>query len=226
MTPGQRARMKPGLKPGIEPGIEQGQESADTSSGHMERWFPMGISRGRMLVMAPAMGLLAAGLLAGCSGSVSVGGNNLDDAKLEETIKADLAKAAGDSTAITVDCPADVAIKTGATSECTATIGSQTLVYKVEQTDDQGNVTYTRTEAVLDLDKAESVVAGQIAEQVGGEWTMDCKPAGAERLYVIAVDGTFNCDVSGTNKDGDAQTATVVLTVKDLDGNVSWETAQ
>jgi hypothetical protein len=184
----------------------------------------MGVSA-RMLVISPVVGLLAAGLLGGCSASVSVGGNKLDDVKLEDTIKADLAKAAGDSTTVSVDCPADVQIKSGATSQCTATIGSQALVYKVEQTDDQGNVTYTRTKAVLNLDTAQSVVAGQIADQVGGDWTMDCSPAGAERLYVIAVAGTFTCDVSGTNKDGDAQTAKVVLTVKDLDGNVSWKTA-
>lgn len=174
-----------------------------------------------LLVLAPAA--LAVALVAGCSGSVNIGGNKLDETKLEDTIESDLSNAVDSGTAVSVDCPADVEIKAGATSECTAMIGSQALIYKVEQTDDEGNVTYTRTKAVLDLDKAEASVTEQLTEQVPGTWKMSCTPAGDERIYVIAVGGTFTCGVEGTNEDGETQSADVILTVKDLEGNVDWK---
>lgn len=175
-----------------------------------------------LLVLAPAA--LAVALVAGCSGSVNIGGNKLDETKLEDTIESDLSNAVDSGTAVSVDCPADVEIKAGATSECTAMIGSQALIYKVEQTDDEGKFNADPTMAVIDLDKAQTVIAGQIAEQAGGEWTLTCEPAGTARIYVIAVDGTFTCAASGT--DGtNTDEADIKVTVTDLDGNVSWETA-
>lgn len=170
---------------------------------------------------AAALAALAATSVAGCSGSVSVGGSTLDSAQVEETIKAKLATLVPAGTEITVDCPDDIAAKAGTISDCTAKVGDQTLPYKVEQTDDEGKFNADPTLAVIDLDKAETVVAGQIAEQAGGEWTLTCEPAGDARIYVIAVDGTFTCSASGT--DGEStDDAEITMTVTDLDGNVSW----
>lgn len=173
---------------------------------------------------AVSLATLAAAALAGCSGSVSVGGSGLDSAQVEETIKTKLETLVPAGTEITVDCPENIEAKAGTITDCTAKVGDQTLPYKVEQTDDEGKFNADPTMAVIDLDKAQTVIAGQIAEQAGGEWTLTCEPAGTARIYVIAVDGTFTCAASGT--DGtNTDEADIKVTVTDLDGNVSWETA-
>lgn len=166
-----------------------------------------------------AAAALTLGLLAGCS-------STLDTDKLQQTIQADLSKGIPAGTQVSVTCES-ADIKSGSQSTCTANLGSQTLTYDVTQNDDQGNVTYKRTSAIIDLDKAQTTISGQLAEQLGGDWTVTCKPdaAGSDRVYVVAVDETFTCAAEGTNGDGEAQSGNLNVTVKDLEGNVDWEAA-
>lgn len=77
--------------------------------------------------------------LGGCS--VSVGGDTLDSAGLEEEIRKEIAKEVDGE--IRVSCPRDVKIKEGHTFQCRAGFddGSESQV-QVTQTDGDGNVRF------------------------------------------------------------------------------------
>ena len=91
------------------------------------------------LVMATAILAVAA---AGCT---SV--NMLDTDNLESVLKEQI-ESQTTTVIASVDCPDDVEIEKGATSECTAedTEGT-TFTIEVTQTDDQGNVDWEVTDA-------------------------------------------------------------------------------
>lgn len=161
---------------------------------------------------------------AGASHPSLVRAATLDDDKLERVIKADLVKGVGKSVPVSVTCQSGVPIQKGRKSTCTARVGGQALRYNVTQTSNDGDVRYKRTKALLDLRKAERVIAKQVADQVGGKWTMTCRPIGSQRFYVIGVRKSFTCPIKGTNGSGDKQSGTIKVTVSDLAGNVDWKT--
>jgi hypothetical protein len=95
------------------------------------------------MTMVGARRALAAALVAlalgACSASVSVGGKNLDTAKLEDRISAEIDKQLNVKT--DVSCPRNVKIKEGDTFECTAKADDgSTRQVQVTQKDDEGNV--------------------------------------------------------------------------------------
>jgi hypothetical protein len=194
--------------------------------GHMSR-ADRGVLAQRTAgtALAGLVAVAASVLLSGCSASISIGSHNLDTSKVEQEITSEL-KAAVGTTDVAVTCPDDVEVKAGATTECTATVGDQTAAYTVTITDDQGNFTAKRVEAIIDLDRAQSTIADQLESKIGGKWSLSCDPAGADRIYVVAVDETFTCTAEGTNAEGRAQTGDIVVTVDDTEGNVSWEIGQ
>ena len=161
--------------------------------------------------MAATATVLVAGA-AGCS--VSVGG--LDVAKLQDQIGTDLKKLTPEQE-VTVSCPQSVSASAGATFDCTATVGGQTVTYVVTQTDGDGNVTYTRQEALMDLDTLERTVRTQLQEQVQGNWAVEC---GDKRSRLLAEEpgATFVCKAS----DG-SELVPVTVTVKDVEGNITWK---
>lgn len=166
---------------------------------------------GRLGLMASGALLVALGAT-GCS--VSVGG--LDVAKIQDQIGANLKEAAGSET-VSVSCPSDVQRSAGATFDCTAKVGDQTVTYTVTQTDGDGNVTYAAQQALLDLDTIEQTVQTQLAEQISGDWTVSCDGKGSSRILAEAPGATFECDAVGGQ-----QEATITVTVKDVEGNISW----
>ncbi|MFN8168752.1 MAG: DUF4333 domain-containing protein [Candidatus Nanopelagicales bacterium] len=183
--------------------------------------------------------------VAGCSGSVSIGTTSetpsaspststsasgspspqttavaegtLDQNVLAQAISSNLSDSLGADVAVSVVCPAGVAIKKGATSECTAQVDGQQLGFTVTQADTEGNVDFAATAAVLDVVKLQTQTAEQYGQQKGGTWTADCGSAG-KAFLVQAVGASFDCTF--TSSSGDTKPYTV--TVKDLDGNVSW----
>ena len=191
-------------------------------------------------------GLLVALALVGCSGSSDMPGSStspiaasassaqpsegipspmatevadgtLDQNVLAQAITANLNDSLGAGITLTVSCPAGVAIKQGATSTCTAQLDGQLLEFTVTQADDQGNVDFAATAAVLDVVKLQTQTAQQYGDQKGGSWTSDCGATG--RSYLVQpVGATFECTF--TSATGDTQPYTV--TVNDLDGNISW----
>lgn len=95
----------------------------------------------------PRGGRLAAGVVlvlaaAACS-------KTLDTDGLEGQLQAKI-EAETDSTITSVDCPGDVKVEAGGTFECTAQEGSgATFTIEVTQTNDQGDVSWTVTDANL-----------------------------------------------------------------------------
>ena len=193
-----------------------------------------------------AIGVLVALALAGCSGSstdtpsgsgtpsasasastteaaspspmvTEVADGTLDQNVLAEAITTNLTDSLGAGVALAVSCPAGVAVKQGATSTCSAVLDGQQLEFTVTQADEQGNVDFAATAAVLDVVKLQTQTAQQYGDQKGGTWTADCGATGKSYL-VQPVGASFGCTF--TSATGDTQPYTV--TVKDLDGNISW----
>ena len=95
----------------------------------------------RKPLIAAAAGLLAAASLTACSGSASVSTNsNLDTAKLESTLPAELQTQLDLQEAPTVTCPDNIEQKQGNNFTCTAELNGETADIAVTQTDDSGNV--------------------------------------------------------------------------------------
>ncbi len=85
--------------------------------------------------------LVAALLAAGCQGSVSVGGDQLDTAEAETEIAKGIEGQTG--IAVEVECPDDIDLREGNDFECTATAddGTERSV-NVTQDDDEGNISW------------------------------------------------------------------------------------
>ena len=117
----------------------------------------------------------------------------------------------------TVSCPAgDRPMKAGDKFDCTATPkeGGR-LTVTVTQKDDAGNVAWevTRTEGLLDLDKVEVSVKEGLKAQANVDATVACEG----RWKAAKVGEVFQCQAtSGEHK------ATVEVTTKDTEGNISW----
>ena len=118
----------------------------------------------------------------------------------------------------TVSCPAgERTLKAGDKFDCTATPkeGGR-LTVTVTQKDDAGNVAWevTRTEGLLDLDKVEVSVKEGLKAQTNVDATVACEG----RWKAAKVGEVFQCQAtSGEHK------ATVEVTIKDLEGNISWK---
>jgi hypothetical protein len=99
------------------------------------------------LIALGAGALLVTAALSGCSGSVSVGGSNLDIDKLESTVATEMQTQLNLSGTPTVTCPDPVPIEQGNVFTCTAELDGDTIDVEVTQTDDQGNVTWQTVDA-------------------------------------------------------------------------------
>lgn len=117
-----------------------------------------------------------------------------------------------------VSCPTDREIKAGDVFDCLATpeAGGQ-LTVKVTQKDDEGNIAWevTRTEGLLDLQKAEAAVMEGLKTQAQVDAKVDC----GGRWKAIKVGEAFECQVATT----DGRTAVVEVTTEDAEGNIGWK---
>lgn len=93
-------------------------------------------------VLLGAGAFVAAAALSGCSGSVSVGGSDLDINKLETTVASEMQTQLNLSATPTVTCPDPVPMEQGNVFTCTAELDGDSIDVEVTQTDDQGNVTW------------------------------------------------------------------------------------
>ncbi len=154
------------------------------------------------------------------------GSSNLDAQKLQNTITAKINEVAPGAQ-VTVSCPSDIKPQQGGTFQCSATVNGQQVNLAVTQNDDKGNVSYKSEQAFLSLEKAQTKISEQLAQQIPGDWKTTCEPQGATNgIYVAAPQATFDCTVSGTSAAGASQTGTVVVTVTDSDGNITWKLQQ
>ena len=158
-----------------------------------------------------ALALAAASVLvlAGCSSSINV-------ADLEAQVQDGLAEQLGGTW--TVECPDSMEIQAGLTTNCMATSDTgEAINVDITQDDDQGNVTWRVPPTGLDVGLLEQTVAGDLAAQVGGEWTVTCPDD-------IPMEQGLTANCEATSADG--QSTMINVTQTDDQGNVSWETAE
>lgn len=150
-------------------------------------------------------------LVAGCT-------KTLDMPKAQAAISEGLTQQLG-VTVAKVTCPESREMKAADAFECTADIdGGAKLTVQVTQKDGEGNIDWkvSKTEGMIDLVAVETSVVNGLKEQAGVGATVTC---GGK--YRSAQPGkTFECRA----KIGEDQT-TIIVTMKDLEGNISWETA-
>lgn len=156
------------------------------------------------------LGLLAAGLLAtGCT-------RNLDAASVQTAVADGILAQLGLEVSEVV-CPEAVEMKAGNSFECTArTAGGAEIRVAVDQNDDQGNIAWKTagTTGLLDLGALEEQIRTGLEEQAGVEAVVDC----GDGLSDTPPGGTMEC--TATVPDGASHT--VVVTVRDREGNVDW----
>jgi len=121
-----------------------------------------------------------------------------------------------------VTCPTDSRkAKAGETFECIATPkDGGKLTIKVTQEDDKGNVKWAvdKTEGLIDLKIVEESITKGLHEQASVDATVTC----GGKFMSTKVGGTFECQAKSADK-GDA---TVVVTMTDANGNISWAVKQ
>lgn len=159
------------------------------------------------------LALTAAGLaIAACSLS-----DDLDMEKAESALRSEVARFYGVEVEA-VDCPEKVAMEEGTTFTCTATVAGQELPVTARQDDDDGNVTFEATAAVIDVAAKTAELQAAITEDnPGAHLRLYC---GEETVLVVEPGGTFDCLLEGP----DLPARAVVVTVQDVDGATSFTT--
>lgn len=171
-------------------------------------------------------GVAVVALLATQAISTTAVGNaptgTLEGAKLENYIAKDLSRGLP-AVPVEVTCPANVLVEKGRWSTCTASVDGQKLLYRITHTSGRGDLLFKRTKAVIDLNRVQSLVARQVAQQMGGKWRIKCSVAGASRIYVVAVNRSFTCPIDGKDGEGVSRQGNIVYHVENLRGDIDWE---
>lgn len=173
---------------------------------------------GRSESMVPLLRRAALGLLlpAGCL-ALGACGSGLDMAAVEKSVQEGLVRQLG-LQVTSVSCPHDGrAARSGATFECTAkpaTGGS--LLVEVTQKDAAGDIGWRVTKSIglFDLQAAAAAVEQGLRDQLQLELAVSC----GERWQAGSAGDFFECV-----GEGNGVTRTIVITVKDDAGNISWK---
>ncbi|MEP7009182.1 MAG: DUF4333 domain-containing protein [Acidobacteriota bacterium] len=165
------------------------------------------------------VGVLAMSLvLTGC-------GTKLDMSVINKSISDGLASQLGLTDAV-VTCPLEAPpAKAGDTFECEAKPkDGGRLTLKVTQKDDKGNVAWdlVKIEGMINLKTAEEAITTGLKEQTGADVTVSCGEQGGSSLRAAKAGETFDCQA----KSADGTSNTVVVTMKDNEGNISWALQQ
>jgi len=122
----------------------------------------------------------------------------------------------------TVTCPTESrAAKAGDTFECVATPkDGGKLTIKVTQDDDKGNIKWevVKTEGLIDLSLAEKAIVSGLKEQASVDATVSC----GGKYRAAKAGETFECLAKIPERDD----ATIVVTMTDGTGNISWAVKQ
>ena len=160
--------------------------------------------------------LIAIGALVVSAAAFAACEYNLNMDHVESIIKSGLAEQVGLAFS-SVSCPETRAIKSADVFECKAVaeVGAGELTVEVTQKDDSGTIAWklVNPEKVMSLTALEDQVKAAIARQMKVDAVVDC---GGKRR-VSAKGQTFECKATAGKDVG-----TVVVTVDDDKGNVSW----
>jgi hypothetical protein len=151
----------------------------------------------------------AAVVMAGCT-------QTLDMSKAQAAISDGLARQLG-VRVVSVTCPESRVMKEADSFECQAVIdGGARLAIQVTQKDGEGNFNWqvARTEGLINLGAVEASIRNGLKEQAGMDAAVSC----GGKYRSAQPGGTFECTATA----GGTQ-ATIVVTMKDLAGTISWE---
>lgn len=164
--------------------------------------------RHRWIAQAVVAGGVAVAGLAGCGAQA---GATIDAAKLNSQISTGLAQRLS-IPAPPVRCPAGQANRKGTTFRCSTTIDGQALAITAAVSDDQGNVHWQPSDALISTPRAAAAIDRQFGTQLQVPITATC---GEHPLAVVAVGGSITCaaTVGGSTRQ-------VTVTARDLAGNV------
>jgi hypothetical protein len=185
-------------------------------------WFT--VSTGRLATIITL--LLAAALMAGCSGTVTFGGSDtVDPTRVSASLARLLKKQFPDVRVGSIACPRGVKLTAGGTFQCTADMEGAQLPIKVTLTHvdtDKGeyDVSFEPAKALINTDKVVEELRSNLPVKVDFEpasATVDC---GTPRVRVVEVGGTIECTVSK----GDAHHV-VRTVIEDVDGTGHFELA-
>ena len=187
------------------------------------------IALGHRPLLATAALALAVPALAACSASVSVGtgsesprpsttGDTIDEARAAAAITEQISSQVGADIDVTISCPPDQALKAGGTFDCTGTVDGQPITVAVTQKDAEGNISYESKESLVELAQAAKAIADDTSTKVSAKVTASCPGPNGATWFVGGPGTTFTCTITeGTDS------ATVLVTVKDNEGSISWK---
>jgi hypothetical protein len=156
---------------------------------------------------AVALTFVAATLLAGCA-------RNLDMDGVKNAVRDMVTKQIG-ANVKSVTCPETRPLKAGDTFDCQVEIDHGKTAVTVTQTDEAGNINMKTPNLVLKVGDLEKMIASNIKQNSGADATVDCGP----KFRPSVPNETFECQAKAG-----ADTAKIKVTVKDTQGNVSFET--
>jgi hypothetical protein len=168
-----------------------------------------------VMARAVLVGGIALAALAGCGALGGCGaqaaGSTIDATKLNNQISTGLAQRFGIA-APPVRCPPAEANRRGTTFRCSAAVDGQALTIAAAVNDDQGNVDWQPSDALISTPRTVAAIDRQFSDQLGAPVTADCGP---RPLSVVAVGATITCaaTVNGSSR-------RVTVTARDLAGNV------
>ena len=173
--------------------------------------------RGHGLRAFTAGALAAAALTAGCGSSgggsaTSTTPKTVDDAQVEQGIKADLSTSSAKVTS--AKCPSDVAVEQGDTFTCTVTFDNGATGKATVTQQGLGRYTYELKPGSVQVpgETADAAVEKALAAQGIPNATVRC-PSN----IIVKVGTTVTCDVSGA---GGAASGSVTFTFSDATGTV------
>jgi hypothetical protein len=163
----------------------------------------------------------AASAIVGLAFSVAACGTTIDMSTVSKAVSDGLMAQLSLPIASVV-CPAEArSAKAGDTFECVATPkDGGKLTVKVTQADDKGNVKWevVKSEGLVNVQVFEEPITKGLKEQASVDATVSC----GGKYRVAKAGDTFECQAKIVDK----ADATIVVTLKDAEGNFSWAVKQ
>ncbi len=156
------------------------------------------MTRFALLVVVGAAALGAVG----CSRAA----DQLDSQKVEGVVRESLTQQFDDDRVTDVACPDGLKAERGNTFDCTAKVDGETVRFEVTQTDDQGTVSVSAAEAVVDVNTLRARIEDSYQEQADRAVSADC---GEQTVIVVKFREAINCTV----EDDEGAAETVVASV-------------
>ena len=138
-----------------------------------------------------------------------------------ERLRADLTDAVVEDygvEALDISCPEEVEAAEGRSFTCDVSVNKGSLTYAVTQTDADGSLSFSATDAVVHADAPLDPIVAHYNDQVGKNVDVFCGQGEIE-VWVVAPGESFVCRVV----DRQGVTDGAVVTVSDLQGEFTFE---